>query len=85
MVKLEEIRRAFEDIAKRIDDETYINAATHFTTGFLLGGDNAWGAALVVALAERTYGAGMPGLTDLKRKIGLAASHVEDYTAPSDD
>jgi hypothetical protein len=82
-MKVAEIRRAFEDVAKRIDDETYISAAAHYTTGFLLGGDNAWGAALVIALLERTYGAAMPGLTDLKYKIGLA-SHV-DFAAPSDD
>jgi hypothetical protein len=74
-----EIRRAFEDIAKHIDDPVYSLTAAHYVTGFLLGGDNAWGAALVVALCEKVYGAGDPYLKNLKLKCGLAGSHVEDF------
>ena len=71
-MKPHEIRRAWEDVAGNIDDPAYTMAGVSFAAGFLLGGDMPGSAALVIALAERCYGAGAPGLTDLKRKVGLA-------------
>ena len=71
-MKPEQVARAFEDAARHIDDADYTMSGVHFTVGYLLGGDMAHAATLVLALAEAKFGAGAPGLTDLKRKIGLA-------------
>ena len=92
-MKVSDNRRAFEDVAQHIGDLTYVESNLNFGVGFLLGGENAWSAALLIALAEKAYGAkahqrpegGGVGLLDLKRRIGLAASHVEDFQAPADD
>jgi hypothetical protein len=92
-MKVSDIRRAFEDAAQRLDDPTWIESNLNFGVGFLLGGENAWSAALMVALAEKAYGVkahrpsrdGGVGLMDLKRRIGLAASNIEDFQAPGDD
>ena len=92
-MKVSEIRRAFEDAAQHLGDPSWVESNLNFGVGFLLGGENAWSAALMVALAEKAYGPrahrpaheGGVGLLDLKRRLGLAASHVEDFLAPADD
>lgn len=73
-MKPEQVVRAFVDVTQHIDDADYTMSGVHFTVGYLLGGDMAHAATLVLALAEAKFGAGAPGLTDLKRKIGLAMS-----------
>lgn len=76
-MKPEQVVRAFEDAVRNIDNPDYTMAGVHFTVGYLLGGDMAHAAMLVLALAEQRFGPRAPGLTDLKRKIGLAGLYAE--------
>jgi hypothetical protein len=79
-MKHSEIIRAWNDVAANIDDARWVMSCVAFTTGFLAGGDNPYGAALVMALAEKAYGH-HPDLNLTKWKMGLAgpveASTVE--------
>lgn len=79
MTKLkDEINRGWEDVARRIDDPARIELHLRYVVGFLLGADNALGAALMIALAEKAYGPRV--VLDLKRQVGLAGS----LSAPAD-
>ena len=70
-MKPEQVVRAFEDAARHIDDADYTMSGVHFTVGYLLGGDMAHAATLVLALAEAKFGAGAPGPDRAEAQDGL--------------
>jgi hypothetical protein len=86
-----EIRRIYAEVEQRLDGDapTQVElsdsvfreamATVDFTVGWCLGGDNPYGAMLVIVLAERVFGS--PALLSLKYKVGLA-SHPEGARPP---
>jgi threonine/homoserine/homoserine lactone efflux protein len=76
-----ELRRIWNDVARRVDEDDHAEAMSTvaFTVGFLLGGDNPYGAMMMLALAEQAFGH-HPELTALKFKVGLAG-HLEGAPA----
>jgi hypothetical protein len=69
-MKQHDLMRAWHHVAANIDDPTYTLACVAFTAGFLAGGDMPYGAAVIVALAEKVFGH-HPDLTAVKVKLGL--------------
>lgn len=70
-MKQRDLTRAWSEVAANIDEPLWMMGAVAYTAGFLAGGDNPYGAALVVAMAEKLFGH-HPDLVAVKYKLGLA-------------
>ena len=71
---------AWSQVAKALTDEDgerEVADLVNFAAGWLLGGDQTYGACVLIGLAEMQYG-NPPWLVQLKYKVGLAgeASHL---------
>jgi len=66
----DDIDRAWRDVTGRLDNPGRTAFLASYVTGFLMGAENYLGAALVMALVEKVYGA--EEAEHVKAKCGLS-------------